>query len=130
MFETTYQGISRTIKQIGRVKTGMMIRFKKQRVSFDYDGVLSTKRGKEQAIWQLKKGNDVYIVTARRTDQSKDVYKIADELGIEHSKVVFTNGEDKWTYLVKHEIDLHYDNNREQIRKIKQNTNIKTELWQ
>lgn len=107
----------------------MLIRLKKQRVSFDYDGVLSTKRGMEQAIYQMKKGNDVYIVTARRKEQGKDVYKRADEIGIDHSKIVFTNGEDKWSHLLKHEIDIHYDNNREQIRKIKQNTNIKAELW-
>lgn len=108
---------------------GMTIKLKKQRISFDYDGVLSTKAGKEKAMMEMKKGNDVFIVTARRKEQGKDVYNTADELGIDHAKVVFTNGQDKWNYLVKHEIDIHYDNNQEQIRKIKSNTNIKGELW-
>ena len=35
-------------------------------VSFDYDGVLSTKKGKELAKRHLEQGDHVYIITARR----------------------------------------------------------------
>jgi hypothetical protein len=112
------------------LRKGITILLKKQRVSFDFDGTLSTRTGKDRALFEMKKGNDVYIVTARRKENGKDVYAVADQLGIDKSHVVFTEGEDKWTYLLKHEIDKHYDNNKEQIRKIKTNTNIQAELWQ
>ncbi len=129
-----YQGINQrnqaTIESFRRLRKGITILLKKQRVSFDFDGTLSTRTGKDRALFEMKKGNDVYIVTARRKENGKDVYAVADQLGIDKSHVVFTEGEDKWTYLLKHEIDKHYDNNKEQIRKIKTNTNIQAELWQ
>ena len=50
-------------------------------------------------------------------------YKVADELGISHSKVYFTNGEDKWKTIKRLKIGKHYDNNQEQVDKINNNTN-------
>ena len=95
------------------------------RVSFDFDGTLETKRGQEIAIKELEAGNDVWVITARDISDSRPVLKLADTLGIPHSKVVFTNGEDKWKYMIRYRIAKHYDNNAEQIKKINKHTDTK-----
>lgn len=95
----------------------------KTKISFDYDGTLSTKRGKELAAEKIANGNPVYIITARQKSDSHDVYATADELGIQKSHVIFTNGEDKWKYILQYDIDIHYDDNEEQRQKILKNTN-------
>ena len=37
------------------------------KISFDYDDVLSTEKGKELAKRKMSDGNTVYIISARRT---------------------------------------------------------------
>jgi hydroxymethylpyrimidine pyrophosphatase-like HAD family hydrolase len=101
----------------------------KTRISFDYDGTLSTSKGKETAIDRIKNGNDVYIITARQKSDSESVYNTANELGIDKHHVIFTNGEDKWKYILQYDIDIHYDNNEEQIKKIHDKTNARAILW-
>jgi hypothetical protein len=91
------------------------------KVSLDYDGTLSTTRGQVLAKSLLTHGNDVYIVTARHSSDSGPVYKIADELGISHSKVHFTGGAPKWRTLSNLGIKKHYDNNPNVIAEIKKN---------
>jgi hypothetical protein len=59
---------------------------------------------------------------------SAKVYEIAKELGIPRLRVYFTNGEDKWRTIRRLGIELHYDNNEEQITKIKENTDSRAEL--
>ena len=56
------------------------------------------------------------------------VYEIAKELGIPRLRVYFTNGEDKWKTIQRLGIEVHYDNNEEQITKIKENTDSRAEL--
>jgi len=98
---------------------------KMERVSFDFDNTLSTIKGKMMAIREINKGNEVWIITARRTDQNADVLKVAKELKIPEKRIVFTNGKDKWTFVQENKIDKHYDNSTEQIKKINQNTKTK-----
>jgi len=59
---------------------------------------------------------------------STRVYEIAKELGIPRLRVYFTNGEDKWRTIQRLGIEVHYDNNEEQITKIKENTDSRAEL--
>ena len=99
------------------------------RVSFDFDGTLSTQRGTDLAKKEMEQGNDVWIITARQEKDSAPVLKVADELGIVHSHVVFTNGEDKWKYMIRYRISKHYDNNREQVKKINEKTNTTAILF-
>jgi len=96
-------------------------------ISFDFDGVLSTKKGKQWAKDYISKGDKVIIVTARQKSDSAEVYKVADELGIKHSDVHFTNGKDKWPLISELKPDKHIDNNLEQIQKIREKTN--TDGW-
>lgn len=97
------------------------------RISFDFDGVLETAKGQETAM-RLSRNNDVFIITARNKERmSKAVYELADKLGIPFRNVIFTNGADKWKSVKDNRIDVHYDNNAEQLSKIKSNTEAKAE---
>jgi uncharacterized HAD superfamily protein len=93
-----------------------------KRISFDFDGVLSTAAGRKLA--ESKKGPDVelWIVTARPVDWNDRVFAVADELKIPHTRIIFTGGRDKWSFIERYNIAVHYDNNPEQIAKIKEKT--------
>lgn len=98
------------------------------KVSFDFDGVLDTPQGKALARRKINEGDQVYIITARQeATMSKNVYEVAKELGIPRLHIYFTNGKDKWNTIKRLGIDVHYDNNEEQIQKIKDNTNTRAE---
>jgi len=98
----------------------------KLKVSFDYDGVLSTNNGKELAKQRISNGDEVYIITGRmESDKNSDIYSISKELGIDRNHIYFTNHKDKWEQVKHLNIDTHYDNNAEQIDKINKNTDTK-----
>lgn len=99
------------------------------KISFDFDDTLTTAKGQEMALNELKNGNEVLILTARQERDSKPVYELADKLGIAHSNVHFTNGQDKWKYIIRYGIDKHIDNNQEQIDKIRKFTTAEGELF-
>ena len=96
-----------------------------ERISFDVDGVLTTERGRKLAKRKLLAGYDVWIVTTRRQSDDNTAYDFAKDLGIRDSHVVFTNGRDKWKFIQKYKIITHYDNNPDQLKKIKENTKAK-----
>ena len=99
------------------------------KVSFDFDGVLETPQGKAIARRKINEGDQVYIITARQeSTMSRSVYEVAKELGIPRLHIYFTNGKDKWNTIKRLNIDVHYDNNEEQIQKIKDNTTTRAEL--
>ena len=92
-------------------------------ISFDIDGVLDTPQGMALARRKITEGHRVYIITGRNEERmSEEVYAIARELGIPRLRVYFTNGEDKWRTIRRLGIELHYDNNQEQIDKINDET--------
>ena len=93
------------------------------KVSFDFDDTLSTKRGQTLAKRLITQGKDVYIITRRQESASAEVYKVADEVGISKSRIHFTNGKMKWETIKRLGIDIHYDNNQQEIDLIDKNTN-------
>jgi len=95
------------------------------KVSFDFDDTLSTARGQEIAKRVIREGKQVYIITRRQESASAEVYKVADELGILHSNVHFTNGKLKWETVKRLNIGTHYDNNQREIDLIIENTDTK-----
>lgn len=100
------------------------------RVSFDVDGVLDTLAGQDIAIRAINNDDDVFIITARNEGRaSAQVYAIATKLGIPRLRIYFTNGADKWRTVERLDIDLHYDNSREQVDKIEQNTDAQAVLF-
>lgn len=87
---------------------------KGEKVSFDYDGTISTKKGTELAQSFIDDGATVYIISARST--SKTLNAKADDLGIPHSRVYATGSNKAKIEKIKDlEIDIHYDNNQDVI---------------
>lgn len=74
-------------------------------------------------------GMDVYIVTARQESQSTSVYEAADELGIPHDHVHFTNGKDKWPEVKKLGLKEFHDNNPDQVKMINDKTNTRAYVF-
>jgi len=98
-------------------------------ISFDFDGVLSNVKGRNLAIDKQHAGNEIWIITARRMDENDRVFEIAQQLNIPKTHVVFTNGMDKWKFMERFNISVHYDNNPEQIDKINKNTKTRGILF-
>jgi hypothetical protein len=80
------------------------------KVSFDYDGTLSTDRGKEMAKREIAAGSTVYIISARSSVEG--MLGVADRLGIPHSRVYATGSNKAKVEKIKSlGIDKHIDNN-------------------
>lgn len=92
------------------------------KVSFDYDGTISKPKWQEKAMSLKESGKTVYIVTRRQDSDSEPVYAVADKIGIPHSRVYFTNGKMKWETIKRLGIGTHYDNNPDEIKLIRENT--------
>lgn len=98
-------------------------------VSFDFDGTLSTAKGQEKAKQLLAENYRVLIITARQSKDSKEVYDVADKLGIRRSDIYFTNGANKWSVVKRLGVAIHYDNNQEQIDLINKMTKTEGKLF-
>ena len=98
-------------------------------VSFDFDGTLSTSEGQNKALNLIKEGYRVFIVTARQSKDSKEVFDVADKLGIRRSDIYFTNGANKWSVIKRLGIAIHYDNNPEQVDLINKMTKTEGKLF-
>ena len=85
------------------------------RISLDFDGVLSQVAWQTVAVGLQEHGEDVFIVTARCPDRGARVYDTADRLDIPRANVLFTCNRDKWEAIQEHAIELHVDNNQEQL---------------
>jgi hypothetical protein len=116
------------------------------RVSFDFDDTLT-----EEGVWQyaadlVKKGVDVWIVTARLDDEqimkrfgkefggkiyvpsnagNRDLYKLADEIGISVSNIKFTNLAGKGKWFKKHpNFEWHLEDSPKQIFDIENESSV------
>lgn len=86
-----------------------------EKVSFDYDGVLSTKRGQEMAKKMIDSGAEVYIISAR--NNAGGMMQIARELGVPTSRVIATGSNKAKEAKVKElDISRHYDNNPDVVK--------------
>jgi len=88
------------------------------KISFDFDGTLSEESIKNTAKIFIIAGHDVWIVTARTDCNNSDLYKLCDDIGLEHNKVIFTNGDLKYYEYEKGNFDLHYDDDWEEVSNI------------
>ena len=88
-----------------------------EKVSYDYDGVLSTDEGKAAAERDVKAGNVVYIISAR---QSVDgMLSTASKLGIPKGRVYATGSNKAKVEKVKNlGIKVHKDNNPDVIKEL------------
>lgn len=81
-----------------------------QKISFDYDGTLSTKKGKE-LFNRLKENNTLYIITARHSADNIPDYGV---------KVYATGSNSAKIEKIKElGIDKHYDNNKDVVNALK-----------
>ena len=88
-----------------------------ENVGFDYDGVLTTTKGKELARQEIAKGNKVYVISARETKDG--MLEIANELGIPDQNVYATkNNVQKLAQVKTLNIDRFYDDNPDVIGSI------------
>lgn len=91
---------------------------RENKISFDYDGVLSTSKGKEKAKQLIEQGDIVYIVSAR--NDKEGMLSVAKELGIPDSRVFATGSNVEKVKKIKElDIKIHYDNNPEVIYDLK-----------
>jgi hypothetical protein len=98
-------------------------------VSFDFDDTLSTAKGQEKAKQLLTENYRVLIITARQSKDSKEVFDVADKLGIRRSDIFFTNEKNKWETVKRLGVAIHYDNNQEQIDLINKMTKTEGKLF-
>jgi hydroxymethylpyrimidine pyrophosphatase-like HAD family hydrolase len=81
------------------------------KVSFDYDGVLTTEKGRNLLKQEIQRGNEVYIVSARNTAPS-ELQELVRELSFPPTKV-YTVGSNinKIERIKSLGIERHYDDN-------------------
>ena len=81
-----------------------------QKVSFDFDGVLTTTLGKELLQKEIDKGNQIYIISAR--DNKQPLIELATKYGINESNVYAVGSNlEKINTIKQLDINKHYDNN-------------------
>lgn len=106
---------SRKLKEIDSKKSN----FADAKISFDYDGVLSTDKGKALVETKIKEGNTVYIISARNNKDS--MLGTAQKLGIPESRIYATGSNQAKVQKIKDlGINTHYDNNPDVINQLKE----------
>lgn len=101
-----------------------------RKVTFDFDGTLANKHIQDYAKELIALGFDVWIVTARFDDDNlhkwnnplynnEELWRIAEEVGIPKSKVVFMNMIPKVEYLKTTDAVWHIDDDFEELYAIK-----------
>ena len=87
------------------------------RVSFDYDGVVTTSSMKQKIRTLIEAGIDVYIISAR--DSRLDIMNTASLLGVKSSNVFATGSNSEKINTIKRlRIGKHYDNNPNVIKEL------------
>lgn len=88
-----------------------------EKVSFDYDGTLSTAKGTNLAINYVEKGVDVYIISAR--SEKDGMINRANRIGIPESRIYATGSNKAKIEKIKElGITIHYDNNKDVVNEL------------
>lgn len=102
------------------------------KVSFDFDDTLSINVVQAYAKWLISKGIEVWIVTSRLSDEqsknpewNKDLFSIAEEIGIKKENIKFTPTMDKYYFFKDNDFIFHLDDDREEIALINEYTKTK-----
>lgn len=111
-------------------------------VSFDFDSTLSRTDVQKFALRLKQMGYTLHITTTRfadglnpsipcnaEDDQSNfDLYDVAMSLGIPHSRIKFTNGDDKEFEIFTSTFKFHLDDCEWEIKEINKKSNIGVHL--
>ena len=85
------------------------------KISFDFDGTISTKKGFELAQRLISSGDNLYIISARHSKQG--MIGTARRLGIAPDNVYATGSNEAKIKKIKElKIEKHYDNNTDVIK--------------
>jgi hypothetical protein len=104
------------------------------KVSFDFDGVLSTDEGIACAMGLIDRGYDVCITTSRYegldNHYNQRLRDAIDLLGLDLDKVVFTNGESKFAFFEKNQdFVFHVDDDYVEVELIREYTDVRAIHW-
>ena len=87
------------------------------KISFDFDGTISQIPLQQLASQLIKDGHEVWITTSRHErKQNKDLYRVANKVGILPYRIHFTNGDFKFLYLDRNNFTIHFDNSIMEIQ--------------
>ena len=110
----------RKLEQIQKLQkiNGLQEQLAKIKVSFDYDGTLTTSKVQDIVKKLTTAGaTEVYIISAR--DNSASMYALATKLGIPQYRVFATGDNTKKVEKIKQlGIKTHYDNNPDVIKEL------------
>lgn len=82
-----------------------------KRISFDFDGTLDQKWVQDIARTFISNGDIVFIVTSRcPKHENRDVWKVCDELGLNHNRVFMVDIFPKFNELIRLQVDIHFEN--------------------
>lgn len=97
------------------------------KVSFDFDSTIAEERMQKLAKLYIDNGHEVWITTTRPHVfpngvklENRDLFKVANDLGIPKNRIQFTGGTDKYHYLKG--FDVHFDDDQIEIELIEENT--------
>lgn len=100
------------------------------KISFDFDNTLSEPYIQVIAKSLIENGHDIWIITARAVffsnmdkenylkTYNRDIIRVCNEIGINLSNVIITEGLLKYDYYLKGKFDLHFDDDWEEVMEI------------
>lgn len=96
--------------------------FAGQKISFDYDDTLSTKKGFELAQSLIKDGNTLYVISARNDKEKlmRELYDDATDTLIIPASRIYATGSNKAKVAKIKELGIqtHYDNNTDVVKEL------------
>jgi len=98
------------------------------RCSYDFDGTLSRPDIQLYALYDVMTNKEVYILTKRGINENEphgpqEVLEVANKIGIPFDRVIFTSGGRKVDYINQFDIQLHYDDEPDEVMDMRKNTN-------
>ena len=90
-----------------------------KKVSFDFDSTLSINTIESFAADLVKREFEVWIVTTRHTKyDNSELFETAIRCGIDVKNIYFTNGVDKWKFLIDKGFIFHIDDDWFELKEI------------
>ena len=91
-------------------------------IGFDFDDTLNTDIG-IRLCKNIKPNNTIFIISSRLTGNNKDIFALADELGIDRANIFLTNGQSKVSFINNLAIDIFFEDCPFEIKEINKETN-------
>lgn len=98
-----------------------MLKFIQMKISFDFDGTLSENKPIQILAESVVSNEDIeiFILTHRAAISpfmdNSDVYKWADKLKIPKENIIFADHDNKYKFIEKYNIDIHFDDDYNEI---------------